>query len=165
MAATTPTFPFRQTDLNDLMRAWQTFIDRGEVLDDVRDVVSDAWKRCREYGLDPYELIAQTPDAGRLRRSLASNQDLIRATEPHLSAVTEALAGRPFLIFLLDSEGTILSIRGDKSVTEGQTNLFPGASWCERDMGVTAGGTALATGKPLVLIGPEHYHIAYHSST
>src|SRR5690606_38954653 len=44
-------------------------------------------------------------------------------------------------------------------------NMFEGACWHEREIGCNGVGTALATGEPVILMGPEHYIQHYASST
>lgn len=68
------------------------------------------------------------------------------------------------MLALSDATGLILHLFAS-SQSEGEeirrTNLFKGASWHERDIGSNGVGTALATGEPVILIGPEHFQEAY----
>jgi PAS domain S-box-containing protein len=69
---------------------------------------------------------------------------------------------------LCDADGLVLRALTGPGLSDAvleATNLFEGASWHERDIGCNGAGTALATGEPVILIGPEHFVEAYATWT
>ncbi len=145
--------------MQDLYAAREVFVQFGQVLPTVRPVVWDAWRRCQEYGVDPHKVRAQTPDPSRLEQVRQTNRQLYEAAGPILEAANEALSDLPHMLVLLDSEAVLLRLLTDpvaKRLASAGSNLFEGASWAERDLGCNGGGSALAIGQPVILIGPEH---------
>lgn len=45
--------PVVQPPVSNLKEAWETFIERGELLSEVPLLVAQAWQRCRQLGVDP----------------------------------------------------------------------------------------------------------------
>lgn len=129
----------------------------------MRRIVKESWERCFEYGLDPMRLPMQVLDGERLLQAQNANRTLMSQAEPILQTVHEALLDQPHVVALLEPNGLVLRLFGDPVSTElgKEANLFEGASWHERDCGCNGGGTALACGQPVVLIGPEHFMADY----
>ena len=153
----------RTSEMSDLLALRQRFLATGECAEGLRPLVRAAWERCRAYGLDPRSLPRQTVDPEALRRAHQRSRQLLAAADPFLRRVHETLGDQPHLIALADREGIILGLLADPTAREhgAAANLFEGASWEERACGCNGAGTALATGQPLVLIGPEHFMDAH----
>jgi signal transduction histidine kinase len=100
----------------------------------------------------------QELDERVLREAQRRSSRLLAVVDPFLAAAHEKFAEKPHLIALLDPDARVIRVSADaRAEQEGRSyNLFEGASWAEKDLGCNGGGTALATAKPVVLIGPEH---------
>jgi PAS domain S-box-containing protein len=130
----------------------------------VRPVVLASWERCRSYGVDPYRLRPQVADHDLLKQARERQQALLSCCEPYLQLAQETLAEQPHLFALANRDGLILRILTGPGIPEEgleAANLFEGASWHERDIGCNGVGTCLATGEPVILIGPEHFQESY----
>ncbi|MFO8175739.1 MAG: PAS domain S-box protein [Longimicrobiales bacterium] len=76
----------------------------------------------------------------------------------------ETLSDQPHLIALSDADGLVIRMWVGPGLDEDdlrRSNLSLGASWHEKDIGTNGIGTCLATGEPVILIGPEHFQSAY----
>lgn len=149
--------------MEDLAAARDRFLETGGVEPGVRPVVRDAWLRSREFEVDPGRLRPQSYDAARADRAGARSRALIEAAEPYLDLVHRTLEDEPHLAALADRDGVILRLVMDEETAETAeaANLFRGACWHEREIGCNGVGTALATGAPVVLLGPEHFQAEY----
>lgn len=148
----------------DLLVTREEFLASGHTQRAVRPVVLDSWRRCRDYGLNPHNMRAQTPDSARLERARIDCRVLLQAAEPLLGLAHAGLSRQPHLIALSDKNACVLRLWLDPSTQEAATaggNLFEGASWDERDTGCNGIGTCLQVGHPVLLIGPEHFQEEY----
>ncbi len=147
----------------DLVALRAEYLRSGRPAEGIRPVVVESWQRCREYGVDPQVLRRQVPDRAALEALRARHGELLRLAEPSLALMHTTLGNQPHLIALSDGEGRILRMlhSGIDVETCEYSNLFEGASWHERDIGCNGVGTCLATGRPVILLGPEHFQAAY----
>jgi signal transduction histidine kinase len=129
----------------------------------VRPVVLAAWERSRAYDVNPYRLRRQTPDPTRLKAARNRSTALMESAEPFLRLVNEALADEPHLVVLADADCTVLRALTGPGLPDDleASNLVEGASWHERDLGSNGVGTAMETGEPVILVGPEHFQDSY----
>ncbi len=145
--------------MQELYAVRELFVQFGQVLPTVRPVVWDSWRRCQEYGIDPHKAKVQTYDPGRANQAREASPELWEAAEPILQAANDALSDFPHMLVLLDRDAVLLRLLTDPiaaRIASAGSNLFEGASWAEKDLGCNGGGTALAIGEPVILIGPEH---------
>jgi PAS domain S-box-containing protein len=150
--------------LDDLISARERYLAGEPVPEGVRPVVLASWERCRTYGIDPRHLRPQPADPARHQSALARSPALLEGAEPFLRLAHEMLADQPHLFALADRDGVILRILTGPGIPEAdleRTNLVEGASWHECDIGCNGVGTCLATGEPVLLIGPEHFLESY----
>jgi PAS domain S-box-containing protein len=148
----------------DLAIARERYLAGDPSPEGVRPVVLASWERCRTYGVDPRRMRQQTADPVRLREARVRASTFLEIAEPILQLAHGSLAEHPHLFALADRDGLILHIlTGPDLPEEGfqRANLFEGASWHECDIGCNGVGTCLATGEPLILIGPEHFQESY----
>jgi PAS domain S-box-containing protein len=150
--------------MEDLADARGRFLAGDPAPAGVRPVVLASWERCRAFGVDPGGAEPQPRDAGRLRRARERERVLLECAEPFLALAHDALADQPHLLAIADRDGLILRIVTGPDLPEAErepAGLVEGASWHERDIGCNGVGTCLATGEPVILIGPEHFQERY----
>jgi PAS domain S-box-containing protein len=158
--------PVVQPAGENLKEAWETFIERGELLPEVPPLVAEAWQRCRQLGVDPergfcHEVLAPPEYAARL----AANADLLEVARPFLTSLYEIVQGSGFTVVLVDKEGVVIEVRGDPAILKASANALnfvPGAVWREDTVGNTAIGTALREKIPVQVAGYQHYCRAHH---
>jgi PAS domain S-box-containing protein len=150
--------------MQDLIAVRQRFLDGDTAPDGVRPVVLDSWRRSADHGVDPRQLALQEIDGASLRRQQLRHRRLLESARPVLDHVHESLGDQPHVVALSDPDGLIIRLVAAQGLDDDglrQANLFEGASWHERDIGCNGVGTALATGEPVILMGPEHFQEAY----
>lgn len=152
-----------------LKKAWELFVGQG-IIDAqvVRPVIATSWQHCAQLGIDPQSqnLGINVPTDDLVQR-LAQNASLISAAKPYLRNLYALVSGSGFIIFITDRDGVILELQGDSEVLPiyQAMNLVVGAMWSEQASGTNAVGTALVTGIPLQIVGPEHYCALIHQNT
>jgi transcriptional regulator of acetoin/glycerol metabolism len=127
-------------------------------------VIVRSWQRSAAAGLardgTPFRQIA----AGELGLRLQRSARLVDAARPRLEAVLANLPGTTNVAYVTDRDGIVLHSVGDTT----QIVLFglsPGYNWSEAAMGTNGAGTALATGHPVSVVGPEHFITAFANCT
>lgn len=119
-----------------------------------RPLVVASWQRSIEYKVKSGSLAAPYLDNPNLDSPLA------RAALPILDRLHEQLADDPVSTMITDRNGVVLS---RKVSHEGLTThlnrvrLAPGHVFAERYVGTNGIGTALASGRPVMIAGREHY--------
>lgn len=129
----------------------------------VRDLVARSWRRSAAQGAARAtgDRLPMLLDAGTLTLARAASPvaGLMPVVHTLLDSGARA-AGAAFAV--TDATGTLLWLGGDRQSLRGleRIHFVEGADWSERSVGTNAPGTALATGRPVQVIGAEHYHEA-----
>ena len=92
---------------------------------------------------------------------LERNRHLIEISRPIMEMAEEMIRGSGFRIDLSDKDGYVLKVIGDKKILEESEKIgvVVGANRSETIVGTNSIGVALFTGKPVQIIGPEHYNV------
>jgi transcriptional regulator of acetoin/glycerol metabolism len=150
-----------------LLEQWRAFTT-GVQFDDstLRPVTLQAWKRCRDIGVDPERLQYQFLTEAELVERRKKHAKLIEAARPYLDHLSMALFDRSHAIALADPEGWIIEFRENPPNAFGgqASGICLGASWDERSIGNNGIGTALANGEPVFVYGVEHYALVYRTA-
>jgi PAS domain S-box-containing protein len=95
---------------------------------------------------------------------LDRNRHLIKASQPIMEMAEKMIKGSGFRIDLSDKDAYILEIIGDKKVLEESKKIgvIIGSNRSEIIVGTNSIGVSLFTGKPVQIIGPEHYNVYPH---
>ncbi|GAA3959838.1 GAF domain-containing protein [Actinomadura viridis] len=130
----------------------------------VRRSISESWRRARRAGADP-----ATPCAPRVyeRDELAAARAR-HPLDPHLPMLRDLL--RRFtdesehIMVIADADAHTLWSEGAPAVLReaDQVGLVEGFCWSERSVGTNGIGTALVTGSPEYVYGPEHLASSLH---
>jgi transcriptional regulator of acetoin/glycerol metabolism len=122
---------------------------------DVSEVVSASWQRSLSAGVDPSSSHAIYHD------DLDLYSRLVRCAEPVIARLGSETAGWPMSIVLCDSKARILS-RSENQRSIGvmldRVSLAPGFNYGEASIGTNGIGTVFESGKPLFIVGAEHFH-------
>ncbi|GMA32067.1 helix-turn-helix domain-containing protein [Litorihabitans aurantiacus] len=140
-----------------MVRAHERFLTRGEIGGGVRDVVAQSWRRSARIGVDPDHPAPPVDISAVDLRSLRRDHPLAIAVPLVRSIVLEPDAG--WIAALVDAEGRLLWIDGNRTVRAAveRVGFVEGALWREDVAGTNAPGTALATGRPVQVLGAEHW--------
>ena len=136
------------------------FLRSGRALDDakvsdVSDVVSASWQRSLSAGVDPATSHAIYHD------DLDLSGRLVRCSQPVMARLSDEMAGWPMSIVLCDSKARILRrSENDRSIGAmlDRVSLSPGFNYGEESVGTNGIGTVFESGRPLFIVGAEHFH-------
>lgn len=149
-------------DERQVMTAWESFLTGGREQDysNVRPLVQASWKRCKSHGIDAHGSGAPLRnDEDYLHQLHEHNRNLLTAAAGSLAMLQHLLDNASAMIILTDREGVILESFGDSRTVEAgrDINLEVGGGWNEKTAGTNGIGTALRTGKPVLIHAAEHY--------
>ncbi len=150
------------SDQNSIIGEWERFVSAVKENPTIKPVTLEAWKRCREIGLEPDKVKFAFLSDKELEQRLRDYSQVIEIAKPYMDSLSISLTGIPHMVALSDSEGWIIDYRGTPEELGGRaTGLCLGASWSEKSIGNNGVGTALATGQPVLVYGVEHYSLIY----
>ncbi|GIG36443.1 transcriptional regulator [Cellulomonas pakistanensis] len=141
-----------------VLAAHERFLGTGSARG-VRDVVADSWRRSLRSGVDPDHPAPPVALADADLQAYRAEHPLRHALPLVRGLLLDAAVGEGFLVALTDADGRLLWVAGDPAVrraVEG-VGFVEGAAWDERHAGTNAPGTALATGRDVQVLGPEHF--------
>jgi transcriptional regulator of acetoin/glycerol metabolism len=143
-----------------IYRAWEDF-QSGETRERLRarPIVIDSWERCRNSQVKLAACHAPSIEAcaiGELRRR---NRELLQAAAETLAESIDALAGTHSVMIITDASGVVLEAVGDMETVHAGMDiaLTSGGDWRELCAGTNGIGTALETGRPVLVHASEHY--------
>lgn len=151
--------PGEPLDPECIRAAYEAFLADGAVLGGLRPDVVASWRRSLRSGVDPETPhAALTPGSDTLalndaRHPLAPALPVVR------SMLLDAARSDGMVVALMDDDGRLLWVDGHHGVrdTVAQVGFVEGATWREECVGTNAPGTALATRRPVQVLGAEHF--------
>ncbi|MCG0276197.1 MAG: sigma-54-dependent Fis family transcriptional regulator [Thermosediminibacteraceae bacterium] len=153
--------------LEIIKKAWKDFVENGNLSPFIKPIIAESWQRCKKYGVDPMGGVGKVLSKELLELRIKENEELISIAHPIMENIYSLVAGSGFVIILVDKDGYLIDVIGDEEVMEKavELNFVKGALWTEKAVGTNAIGTSLYIGKPVQVIGAEHYCITHHSWT
>lgn len=139
--------------------AYDAFLGTGALLPGVDPLVAASWRRSLRSGVDPdtphpdVGLAADELDAYRAAHPLAPLMPVVR------ELVVEGARDDGLVVAVSDDAGRLLWVEGSAR-TRGaveRVGFVEGAVWREERVGTNAPGTALATRRPVQVLGAEHF--------
>ncbi|MGV9713970.1 sigma-54-dependent Fis family transcriptional regulator [Gordonia sp. NPDC003424] len=120
----------------------------------VNDLVVASWQRSHDAGVDA--IAAQTSFSGEFD----TGSLLARCAEPVLDQLTADTSDMPLIVAVTDKDARVIR-RVDVSPAVGRllerVQFAPGFSYAEGAMGTNGVGTVFEAGKPISVVGPEHF--------
>ena len=150
-------------EINKIKEARKKFIETGEI-DSlvVRPIIANSWERCKLAKVSPFlsRPIIKLKDK-EIKILLERNRHLIETSRPIMEIAEKMIKGSGFRIDLSNKDGYILKVIGDKKILEESEKIgvVVGANRSETIVGTNSIGVTLFTGKPVQIIGPEHYNV------
>jgi transcriptional regulator of acetoin/glycerol metabolism len=126
--------------------------------------ISASWSRAAHAGvatsLTRAPIVLSPNDLAVHRRRLGWVGVAERCLVPQVHLVDEM----KHVLTLFDADGVMVSSAGHHRTLQGlgDIHFFDGANWNEAEVGTNGPGTALSTGRPVHVIGAEHYCEALH---
>lgn len=144
---------------------WENFIKTGKANDKiVSPEIISSWTRCRDRGLDPYNIPYQFVSEEELNKRVKINERLIEVVNPILVTMKDHLKGSGFRISLLDQDLIILKRYGDPEMIS-KLESGPGTILDEETYGTNAANQAILLKKPVQIFASEHYRASSHNLT
>lgn len=156
-----PNSPFFQTRPARVALARQRFFEEGQAPTGVvGEAVFESWARCLRLHGNPREQATFEPvTASRAQLALMKNRHLRRAWMDELPRLESILSTTSCAAMLTDATGVLI---GASCVGRSHEHLMPvatrlGVNLSEEAVGTTAPGVVARTGKPVVVLGGEHF--------
>jgi transcriptional regulator of acetoin/glycerol metabolism len=141
---------------------WEKFV-RGLPSESVPEIVLDSWERSKQAGVDYETPCFRRISPADLEVLLLAQRELIQEAAPELQRLS-ALLPKPNVTYLVDPGGTVLHAVSTYPDMIEKYGLAPGYNWSEETMGTNGAGTALASRKPVAIIGCAHFCAAWHDA-
>lgn len=152
---------------SELRKKWQSYVEEGVVLENIKTDILESWQRCEKLGVDYKSGKGTKVEDGVLEKSIYNKREMIRLTRPIMENVYEMVKSTSYSVVLTDEKGIIIDliINSDIKDIHDTINFVKGSLWDEKSVGTNAIGTCLAADKPIQVLGPEHYCEYHHQWT
>jgi transcriptional regulator of acetoin/glycerol metabolism len=151
---------------DQLLHMWEEFAVRGVIRREQREPIATSWGRCRQLGVDLYREEAPIRVEDRdIEQLSAMHRGLIDVTSIYMEYLQYRLGSDRMMVALGDESGLLLKVLFGSSYLRKHAecrHFFGGAEWSEVGAGTNAVGTAVIEGRPVQVIGPEHYCVGWH---
>lgn len=129
--------------------------------------VAASWIRSRDRGVNPYSVVTGANlSPAELSEILDKNHRLITVTNALTQSMQEVILACGYILYLFDKDGVVLlnygSLKSFAALPEFDSRT--GLLINEDAEGTTAHELCLRLQRPVQLIGPEHYCIAFQNS-
>ena len=131
----------------------------------VNATVLSSWKRCLDYGIDPYASGFSSVSRQELDRRRVRKADLRKIATPYINRLYEIIKGSGSLIILADEEGVIIDVASDEKSHSIRNFPEAGTIQSEAVNGTNGIGTSLACRAPVKIRGAAHWLMDNHSWT
>jgi len=146
-------------DQEKALRAWQRFVQMGELVPSVPAPIARSWLRCKNRGQLPIQLLP-----GRLpaaEEPPACPPELAKAFPAAFQELEDYLAVEELLLVLLDPKGVLVDWQGNSRLIASDT-LAPGMCFDEVAVGTMAMSLTLEVQDLVYVAGAHHYYSCYH---
>ena len=99
--------------ISEITTDWSDYIERGLEPKKINTMIFNSWKRCKDYGVDPYGGCGAKVNEAILAESMEKNKDLIEISKPIMDNLHSIVQGTGFLLVLTDCTGLILHLIGE----------------------------------------------------
>ena len=149
----------REIDQRGVRRAWEKFVERGDVSEGLRTDIAASWQRCSNFRVSTESDAAPLVSEGEISKQWATHSLLEKCARPVFDRASKFLNESISMIILTDASGTILDTMGDERAIDAgrEIHLEHRGKWGEADIGTNAIGTAVALKRPVQINGAEHF--------
>lgn len=149
----------REIDQRGVRRAWERFVERGDVVEGLRTDIAASWKRCTDFQVPANSDAAPLISEVEAVKHRTAQSLLVRCARPVFDRASKFMNESISMMILTDESGLILETRGDERAIDSgrEIHLEYGGRWSEADIGTNAIGTAVALAQPVQINGAEHF--------
>src|SRR3954451_3602577 len=147
--------------LAELRRARERFLADHVVPDDLLAWLAAAWRRVLFHEVD-----VERPEVPAARTPPRPRPALLAAARPGLAHLGETLHGLGVAVVLSDARGRIIDCWSDDRTRRHleAIDTRPGADLAEDSTGINALNHVIATGRPVLVSGPQHLFGLYQDT-
>ncbi len=146
------------------LKWWKTFIETGAINKNIRACIADSWQRSKAYEVDPEEVPSLYLSEEEYYRVVCENQDFLEVVSSMFKSMEGIFNDSSSVLMLADRSANILEIlSGEQNHNIFLPFLREGIMFSEKYVGTNAITLALNDGKPVKVMGPEHYNAYLHS--
>jgi len=150
-----------------IRKAWFNFVnDRPAPDGSIRSEIMESWKRCRDYGVNPYlKSIPEILSKNERDQLISRNNILIKVYRENIKILVDCIKIMDFFIALLDKDGYILDMIGKGPIWSYCTQNIKTVVGCtaqESYLGTNVASIALQLDKPYEMVAEESYIQAFH---
>lgn len=153
----------------EIIKKWELFVENNMLdREGIRSVILESWIRSKNYGVDPYgDNRSVQLSQKELEDKYMEFMPLLNTAKPFMDSLYKIIENSEFIIRLTDSDGYVLEHIGEDNIIKlyNPINSGDGYSIREEVIGTNAIGITLVTGKPIQVVGGEHYLKQYHEWT
>jgi len=121
---------------------------------------------CKESGMDPNVIASPKRFLSdhEMEKRRHSYNEILSVVRFFFNKLLKSLEGTPILVGISDSEGYLLEIAGDETITRTVEDfgIKEGSLFTQEDTGANVISLALQQRHPVSLIGDNHYHTFLH---
>ncbi len=146
--------------LNAITSEWESFVDTGKLSGkNLRPVIAKSWLRCRDLAISPHDERARSVISTEEIEAKLHHENLGLSGKNVLDRMAQTVESTAHIIVLADHTGSILYSVGHRKIQDHleKINFRPGGGWNENLVGPNGIGTALALGRPELVLGSEHF--------
>ena len=150
--------------IQNTQNCWDRFFLQGKDPEqgEIDPMILDAWKECRAYKLDPYEIRRDSVSTEEYQERQRKMEMLIEATRPIFDTFMKESAGIVHTLDLYDADLVFIHTFGGASATSESRYASPGVRCNPEKAGVTAMSLVKRSGRPQRLVGAEHFDAKLH---
>lgn len=151
--------------LHELRQEWERFLGAGRASEVLRPMIFRSWERSRAAGVEASgdaDVQPRRLPPAEIEERLQRNRRMRDAAADAINWLCALHAGLWHVVYLVCRDGIVLDSMGEPEELTENWSLLPGHDWSEKTMGTNGAGTALVTGEPTVVLGPEHYVEGFH---
>ncbi|MDI3256350.1 MAG: sigma-54-dependent Fis family transcriptional regulator [Kyrpidia sp.] len=140
------------------IQARDQFLSKSTDEPRARRLISESWKRSRQYHVNPCIPHAPFVPTDEELRSIRSRSRVYRAFAKIMHQL-DTFLGDKYAVALAEKDGMIVDLFAKGKLYENlcAVHFSPGGMWKEEQAGTNAIGTAIATGGSVVIHDAEHY--------
>ncbi|KKM10822.1 hypothetical protein SY88_12155 [Clostridiales bacterium PH28_bin88] len=156
----------KEQKLKRINEEWNKLI-KGQEVDKsiVPAMVYESWKRCVEYGVDPYTPVNELIPSEEDIKELTSYQNLLSEYGIIIEVISEIAREVGLICRIADKYARTLKVIASPDVLRGhfRAGNFFAINASENIVGTNALFLSIKENKPVQLLGPEHYNYYFHA--
>ncbi|MDC7225921.1 MAG: sigma-54-dependent Fis family transcriptional regulator [Spirochaetales bacterium] len=143
----------------ETLELWHAYAINREKIDQekIRNLIRESWERSRSLKVDPLFNGVSMVHKNELNRRIQNRKDMLEAAMPHLHKLYRIIRNSRTTITITDEDGVVLDSFYNDELKKMKNFPIPGSIHSEENCGTNGVGTALVTGKPVQIIGAEHW--------